>query len=320
MYDTIKMIVSRESLGRVDPISMIGNRLQGGTESVNRESGEVWASSKMKNMIVSANGEGLMIKGSLCKFKHGNNLQTLSRVATHETLIEISETIGVNIEKAKIMRLDFATNIESQHTPNVYFHALGQAPGKLRMTRSEVGGSTLRYQSKRKVWLFYDKIAEWRASGMPDIFRGKMNLLRFEIRYIKDVGRQLKCHPLTAKQLYDPIFFATMIQKWIHAYKTIHKIREPMIDFSKTLGVKDLEKQLLLAGIENLGGMQKVVQHIDIQKKMGAFQNRNQSRRLRKKLEGLEQISPAKFDCDLIEELDSKFQVAASKAKEKARQ
>ena len=62
----------------------------------------------LKNMRVTFNEGSISIKGSLPKYYFGNNCETLSKSNTKEALENISSDLSIDINKAKVTRIDFS--------------------------------------------------------------------------------------------------------------------------------------------------------------------------------------------------------------------
>jgi hypothetical protein len=65
------------------------------------------------------------LKGSLAKYLFGDNLHTLTRWYTEEALKKLSDDLHIDLGKAKVTRLDVATNLHTKRPPADYYVCFG---------------------------------------------------------------------------------------------------------------------------------------------------------------------------------------------------
>ena len=201
-------------------------------------------------MVVHYNTNSLSISGSLAKFHYGNNLYTLSRRETGNTIAQISEFIGIDISNAKVQRVDFSTNFVTNHRPKYYYRFLGHLS---RFHRQEESNS-LYYNQTTKKLLFYDKIKEAKAKNMfiPIEFIDK-NVLRYEFRLGKQLNKFFN-QQVYVRDLSNKDFYYLFIDKWHEYYKAIEKQKNKLdIMQHKVKTPKDFDKQILIALVQKVG-------------------------------------------------------------------
>jgi hypothetical protein len=76
-------------------------------------------------MVIRRNNNSITVQGSLPKYLYGNNLQTLQRTDTGLIIEQLSDLISTDLSKARLQRVDFSTNIITEHKPQYYYRFLG---------------------------------------------------------------------------------------------------------------------------------------------------------------------------------------------------
>ena len=84
---------------------------------------------------------------SICKYFLGDNFQTLTLKQFNEAIAEISERLGVDVSKARVCRIDLATNFFMNYNPSSYHKTLTHLS---RHVRGEINGN-LYFKTTRKV-------------------------------------------------------------------------------------------------------------------------------------------------------------------------
>ena len=124
MYDTVKL--SYSLLDNIVPKDTeVFNNLVNITESIDVHTQSNWITGKAKNMVIRRNANSITVQGSLPKYQYGNNLQTLQRADTGLIIEELSDLISTDLRKARLQRVDFSTNIITEHKPQYYYRFLG---------------------------------------------------------------------------------------------------------------------------------------------------------------------------------------------------
>ena len=115
-----------------------------------------WTRGELDNLKVTMTSNTISVKGSICKYHFGNNLYTLSMKDTKEAINSISESLGLNMKKASVSRVDWSTNLSTTLPPTLYMPKLGDLS---RFNRLENPNSIYYNQSAKRL-LFYDKMIE----------------------------------------------------------------------------------------------------------------------------------------------------------------
>ena len=160
----------------------------------------------------------------IAKSYFGDNLHTLTRDETKYALEKLSDCLHVDINTAKITRLDVSTTLQTKRPPANYFRYLGEKPYFKRL--EAVKDETLYYCNHQRQIILYDKTKEAISNNVPipDILRNS-NLLRYELRYIKRLNKQLNID-LAATKLYNEDFYRSVIQNWYNEFMESLKERK----------------------------------------------------------------------------------------------
>jgi len=168
---------------------------------------------RIKNLKIVQKESTLIITGSLAKYFFNNNLNMLSIKTTEEALDKLSDELGVSFEKATVTRLEFGANIILEHPIYLYLECLLLKKKYLKRTYP----TTVQYTQTIKALSFYDKLEEMK------IKKENKNVLRYEIKLNKQIGKILKWGKVKVSDLYDPIFFKMLKNRWLNEYNEILK-------------------------------------------------------------------------------------------------
>jgi hypothetical protein len=300
MYDTVKL--SYSLLDNIVPKdSEVFNNLVNITESIDVHTQSNWITGKAKNMVIRRNANSITVQGSLPKYQYGNNLQTLQRADTGLIIEELSDLISTDLSKARLQRVDFSTNIITEHKPQYYYRFLGHLTRFYRHSDN----SSLYYNQGCKKLLFYDKIKDAKAKQMPipKQYQNK-NVLRYEMRLLKQVKKFFKrdvlANDLINKQLYN-----YLLDKWYEYYKEIEKQKSKINIMSNQItSPKDFDKQLLIGLVQSLG-YSHIDDVIEQMKTMKVFNQKEYYSRLKSKYRRLSKVDIS--DEDVISEIDMKI-------------
>lgn len=300
MYDTVKL--SYSLLDNIVPKDTeVFNNLVNITESIDVHTQSNWITGKAKNMVIRRNANSITVQGSLPKYQYGNNLQTLQRADTGLIIEELSDLISTDLRKARLQRVDFSTNIITEHKPQYYYRFLGHLTRFYRHSDN----SSLYYNQGCKKLLFYDKIKDAKAKQMliPKQYQNK-NVLRYEMRLLKQVKKFFKrdvlANDLINKQLYN-----YLLDKWYEYYKEIEKQKSKINIMSNQItSPKDFDKQLLIGLVQSLG-YSHIDDVIEQMKTMKVFNQKEYYSRLKSKYRRLSKVDIS--DEDVISEIDMKI-------------
>src|SRR5690625_693605 len=96
MYDTLHLYLPQESVPETEFISEVPVYLQGG--ELKQKHGAYWYSCNLKNLRITIYESRISIRGSLCKYYHGNILQTLTREETGQAITQLSEALQLPMD------------------------------------------------------------------------------------------------------------------------------------------------------------------------------------------------------------------------------
>ena len=272
------------------------------SEHYNVKNDSSYLQGNLKNMRVTYNESSISVKGSLCKYFYGNNIDTLNLTTTREALAQISADLSLDINKARVTRIDFSTNIVTDYTPTIYYPYLGELS---RFERCEQPNS-IYYNQEAKKLLFYDKIAEAKKKQMP-IPKQHIgdNLLRYELVLKRDVPRYLKYNGLYALDLGSEELFKKLLHIWYGYYQQIQKHSKTikiMADNIKT--PKDVETRIFNALVRR---NPKEVQRFLLElKAKDVFEHKEYYSRLNSRIRNIH--NEEEVENDLIEELNKKIE------------
>lgn len=235
--------------------------------------------------------------GSICKAHLNNNLETLTRADTKEFFEKISDMLHLPIYKAKVTRLDIAHNLQMNHEIENYFPFLGECNYLIRLPQP----NCLYYKNGLRMIAFYDKIAESKSSRciIPNDFRN-INLLRYELRFLKKLANQLNVAVVLAEDLYDEHFYKSLNERWLFEYQKIKK-NNLLTPKTKAMTSKDANDYLLASLIEQQG-QSNILNQITLWK--GLFNNEREFYRFREKILKMKDLTQPS---ELLAELDSKI-------------
>ena len=272
------------------------------SEHYNVKNDSSYLQGDLRNMRVTLNEASISVKGSLCKYFYGNNIDTLNLTNTREALNQISADLSIDIHKASVSRIDFSTNIVTDFTPTIYYPYLGQLS---RFERYEQPNS-IYYNQQAKRLLFYDKIEEAKKKGMtiPKQHIGD-NLLRYELVLNKGISRYLKYNGLYVQDLGSEELFKKLLHLWYSYYQQIQKHSKTikiMADNIKT--PKDVETRIFNALVRR--NPEEVQRFLLELKAKDVFEHKEYYSRLNSKIRNIHKTQVV--ENPLIEELSSKIE------------
>lgn len=232
MYDTVFFWLDVSLIG--DNPFIIEQYLSEPTKHENKKKG-YYISGKVGDYSVEINNSGLYLHGSLAKYYLPSNVFTLTRQTAKQAIEKLSDELHVDIKKARVTRADVSTVIQTLNHPSDYYCYLGNKPYFERVLATN---DTLYYDTKKRQLIFYDKIKDALAKNaiIPENL-ANTNLLRYELRYRKELKRQLKTNSIvTGALLTDSNFYYPIIQNWKNEFDSISKINSniPMIENIET--------------------------------------------------------------------------------------
>jgi hypothetical protein len=297
MFDTLNFWIDRVELSGGAPFDVLPY-LSEITERQNENGYSCTGKAGDYEIYISDNG--ISLKGSLAKNYFGDNLHTLKRKDVQFAIEQLSDTLHTDIKAAKVTRLDVSTVIPTKRPPADYYSYLGQKP---YFNRLRVHADTLQYNNHQRQIIFYDKSKEATAKGVPipEIWQNS-NLLRYELRYTKRVGKQLKTD-LKAAKLYERPFYDNIIQSWYNEFKTIQKIKNQSFMTDDTTTLKQA-KEALFAYLLQQSGQSTIDEFLNELKSGKKFNSRSDYTKLKNDLNKM-LVSKNGNKSELISELET---------------
>jgi len=297
MFDTVHFWIDRVELSRTSPFDT-QRYLSDITERQNKNGYSCYGN--IGDYTVNIAENGISLRGSLPKNYFGDNLHTLTRRDTQQAIEQLSDHLHLNINAARVTRLDVSTIIPTKRPPADYYSHLGNKPYFERLQSTP---DTLYYNNHQRQIIFYDKTKEANAKDVqiPDILQNS-NLLRYELRFTKRLNRQLNA-VLTAAKLYDVDFYRTVIQNWHSEFKAIEKLKNQSFMTDNINTTKEAETALFAALLQEKG--QSIIDdYLAELKAKNVFKERQRYSELKRKLNTILQ-APKGEQSDLIKELET---------------
>lgn len=303
MYDTVNLLLSKESAPGVDFLGKAPQFLTDVRKSVDEVGQLPWLSGHLGNLKVSITESHVRIyNNSICKYYFGNNFQTLNRQETQTIIEQISDALHLPFERASVTRIDFAANMFMDYPESVYYPYLGEAQHYHRFQQT----NGLYYSIRNRQLVFYGKIHEQKdkRQEIPEEIQDK-NMLRYEIRFLRRLRSQLQ-PGITAELLYNKDFYEYLLHRWKDEYLKIRKIRSKLINIEPTGSKRILAEELAMMALDESGQAQ-VLQLINEWLKMGLI-TRKQAYDNRTFIKRISIPKKPEQESELIHELNTKIE------------
>lgn len=236
MYDTV---IFRKRINDYDSIVPIVANLENAHEIISVKTGEVlgW-NGYCRNLDVFVSHKYLRVNGSLPKYYIGNNVERFSRLQAKEAIQSLSDTLHVNMNMANITGLDFSATIKVKNPVPEYLSLFGSCSTFVKVFY----GTTVYYNPTTKAKIkptqlcIYDKVAECVDNKFP-IPREYINnnLLRYELKLRQRLGMRFERVEIVGRTLYEPEFYALMMEKWVKTYFEINKNNVMRYDYMNNI-------------------------------------------------------------------------------------
>lgn len=283
------------------------HKLENVIENVNKATGEVIVRGTIRNLRVTLKHNGILIKGSLTKYYHGNNLENMTRKKVEESIKDLNCNLSVPIDDAIVYRVDLAYNFHLKNPLDGYLSKLGDLRYFKKSTIAD--GQTVMYENSRRALVFYDKKAEIKKKGgIIPVDLKEVYVLRYELRYKNRVKEQFG-KVVKANDLYNEMFYKKAVSMWASIYHLIYKITDKKV-IVITGNSRELKNHLMFNGLMALGGEENMYQIIKNNRKMGNI-DKHESSRLKKTIKELANTPSLAFTNDGIGELDAKVKRVA---------
>lgn len=267
MIDTLNIRLRVEENGGVDFLAETPCYLNNIGE--HNYSGEIFLTGELQGLKVSLSKSQMRIKdGSLCKWYLGDNQKTMTRGDIQRAVERLSDTLHLPINKAEVTRLDLAQNLSMRYPVEVYLNHLGELKKYKRVPLIQIG--SLNYYRADSTICFYDKVKELKTKRekVDELYNGR-NILRYELRYTKQIAKQLNTTEVRCSNLYDEDFYVDMLNRWRNSYLAIKKINDITLNWNQMKTRHDLYSLGVKALIERVGGEINLLDQLSEAQKQG---------------------------------------------------
>lgn len=256
MYDTVNFWVDGGMI-TYNPEN-IGQYLQNPKDIYDRDNNTHHLEGYIGSYFVKIyDNRGISLMGSLSTYYLPSNTYTLTLSTTKNAIEKLSDELHVDIKNAKVTRVDVSTVIPTTQPPSYYYPYLGDKPYFVRLLATK---DTLYYKTQKRNIIFYDKIKDaiQRGAEIPTEYLNE-NLLRYEVRYMKELKRQLKTSTnVTGALLTNSDFYYSIIQNWKNEFDSIQKLNSIITMTENIKTPKDAVNVLIATLIQQQGG-QKII-------------------------------------------------------------
>ena len=250
MYDTVNFILFQRSYPNINFIETVPKYLTSITSDGFSNQGQ-FITGYLESYRVSINNNRIKIhNSSLAKFINNDNQQGMFLQTTRKALEKMSNALKLDMDNAKVTRIDLGKNIITKHSPETYLPFLGDLKGYKR----HESGEGLYYINSLKQLVLYNKIKEQKAKRqeLQPIFKNH-NLLRYEIRLLNHLENQLNENLVNGKLLYNEEFYTKVVKLWKDLYFNIAKRSSKTSIIPPTTSTKELASILSAFAISEIG-------------------------------------------------------------------
>jgi len=303
MYDTVNLYYDRFT---TDDWEQTATVIEDAKSVADVETGEVTTKGHHRNLRIAMSGQGMYICGSIAKWFLPYEPTTLNRRQMQDAVTALSDTFHVDMNRAKVQRLDGSKDFIMKYEPQRYYELLAARP---RYKRVPVNTETLYFnqdvQKPIQRLCFYDKRreVEHRKGDVPTVYEDT-KLLRYELRLMGRVKQQMKWGEVTAATLYDSKFYNRFVKKWADAYFSIEKRRAVDIaNLTATdLNTADIVKIVCAYALQHITPDEEASVLLAIKDKV---KDRHYLPRAKARLRDIRQTAKISDTNDLIRELDA---------------
>lgn len=240
-------------------------------------------SGMIRNMAVFVNEKIIRIEGSIAKYHNKNNVENFDFRDFKYAITSLSDELGVDLENARIRRIDIAANFELENEVSDYFPDLHSLK---YFQRDSSKKTTLRFysNSERRSLVFYDKINEFvdnnkkfvkDDTSLIDTFH---NLIRYEYMIQSKVSKHLEIADMRVKDLFKPENSRKVLKLWFDMYNKIHK--QSLLVYPNVKGLKGYEN-FLKRYIAYTLGMENIEYYLKYAVKKGLLSFSDKSKKMK---------------------------------------
>lgn len=248
MIDTIKLVryISQEE--RKQLLHVFAAKTQEGPLIYYPSENKLLVNS-YKNLKLLLGESSLTISGSLTKFHCGNNVQNLTYNQLLESLKSLEVLLNLTLDDSIIKRIDIGCNIELTHPVSSYLSLLFPPEGsKLIHYESE----TKYFEGGSKTYCIYNKTKE--AKKNPNKVSTGEKLLRYELRFKKNVAKELGWSDAKLSNLYSAEHYVKLVNNFWKSFCAISYKKEFSASPLDATKIKQLWDKFIVDGIKCNGG------------------------------------------------------------------
>lgn len=304
MYDSLKLILTNEYDPSINFLNAISPELK--INSQGTEYGISYIRGNFRNMKLRITKSKIKIEGSIHVFWKGNNLEPMSFHEFIDAINLLEQMLQLPIEYARVSRLDFSGNILLKHPVEAYFTYFGQ---KSRF-KKQIFDNGISYNSEELMMIFYDKIKELKHKReiIPEYFL-KKNVMRYEIRFLKKLGKTFQVPELTIKKLKESSFYYHLCLLWRQEFKSLSMEMTSQAGLNPTGSKPKLLEQLAIKQLQYIG-IDNFLDELSSWQKIGEITNK-EAYDIRKFIKDRASEQYPLAENELIRELNLKIKVAA---------
>lgn len=259
------------------------------------------------NYVAVCDARGLFLSGSLSKYLNGENLTTISRADAVRGVEDLSDFFGVDLQGARLCRVDFAATFGVARPVEDYFCELVSLP-RFERVRTAAGGLT--FAQKKRALYFYDKGREMGRAGrvhIPPEYDDK-TLLRYEMRLFRT-----KLFGLTS--VADALSvegYGRAVALWRDSYQRIEK-STGFTGMGEIKNGKEAERAFVAALLQDRDAAEDFVNRFIAQLRAQSKLDRSTIYRVQKRLEALLQARAMISAAGCVEELSKQVDAQAAR-------
>jgi hypothetical protein len=196
---------------------------------------------KIRNLKVKYAGKRLMIDGSLHKFAKGNNFCLFTYEEAKSALIEISEIVGIPLNRFIVTKIELGLNIIMEETPKKYIDIIHSYQGNRFILMSPLNRTSklmgCRCNLSEYGVKFYDKTFEvFRTEKIAICERLEIpsNILRYEIQLSRKQLKYEGFRNVTGKNLLNNLHNICLKRLMNRIFQKI-EFKDFSLDYSKLL-------------------------------------------------------------------------------------
>ncbi len=186
------------------------------------ETGQQQVTGYYKALFVKVTDSYIILNGSLAKSLFGNNYYAFALKDLKKWTNKLDDEFELKLSEAPLTSMEFSGNVFTDEKPEHYFKILGSS-GKNKQWQKY---TSKYFEGTNRNIIIYDKKKEVERRDhnyeLCDEIADK-NVLRFEVRYVKKLAKQLGRELVQLKDLYNEEFFKEMVELYHHEYLQIHK-------------------------------------------------------------------------------------------------